>query len=51
MLERLTADWPVKLLALVVAFGIWVSITGEDHTLKDFTVPVEVQPVPVNLPR
>ena len=42
MLERILANWPLKLLALVVAFGIWVSITGEDHTVKDFTVPVEI---------
>lgn len=43
MLDRLTADWPLKLLALVVAFGIWVSITGEDNTIKDFTVPVGIE--------
>ena len=43
MLDRFRADWPLKLLALVLAFGIWVSITGEDHTLKDFSIPVELQ--------
>jgi YbbR domain-containing protein len=43
MFERLRADWPLKLLALVLAFGIWLSITGEDPTLRDFSVPVELQ--------
>ncbi len=42
MLERLRNDWPLKLVALVLAFGIWVSITGQGRTLKDFTVPLEI---------
>ncbi len=43
MLERLRSDWPLKALALVLAFGIWVSITGQGRTLKDFTVPLEIE--------
>ena len=42
MLERLRSDWPLKLLALLLAFGVWVSITGQGRTLKDFTVPLEI---------
>ncbi len=42
MLERLQRDWPLKVVALVLAFGIWVSITGQGRTLKDFTVPLEI---------
>lgn len=42
MLERLRSDWPLKLVALLLAFGVWVSITGQGRTLKDFTVPLEI---------
>jgi YbbR domain-containing protein len=42
-LERLWADWPLKLLALCVAFGIWVAITGEAHTVRDVTLPLEME--------
>jgi len=42
MPERLQTNWPLKALALVVAFGIWISITGQDRTLRDYTVPLEV---------
>ena len=42
MLERLQLDWPLKAVALVLAFGIWVSITGQGRTLKDFSVPLEI---------
>ena len=42
MRERLLAEWPLKLLALLLAFGLWVSITGQDRTLRDVVVPLEV---------
>jgi YbbR domain-containing protein len=43
MPERFASHWPLKLLALVLALGIWIAVTGEGRTLKDFTVPVSVQ--------
>jgi YbbR domain-containing protein len=43
MRDRLLAYWPLKLLSLVVASGIWISLTTQDRTLRDFTVPLEVQ--------
>jgi len=42
MREGFLSDWPLKLLALVLAFAIWASITGQDRTLRDFVVPLEV---------
>jgi len=42
MPEWLLRNWPLKTLALVVAFGLWISITGQDRTLRDYTVPLEV---------
>ena len=42
MLDQLQRDWPLKVVALVLAFGVWVSITGQGRTLKDFTVPLEI---------
>lgn len=43
MLDRLVENWPLKLLALVLALGIWVAITGESLVIQDFHVPLEVQ--------
>jgi YbbR domain-containing protein len=37
------ADWPLKLLALAIAFTLWVSITGEDQAVRDLDLPVAVQ--------
>ena len=42
MLERLAVDWPLKVLALMIAFGIWAAVTGEKRIVKNFTVPLEV---------
>jgi len=42
MPERLLANWPLKVLALVLAFGLWISITGQDRTVRDYTVPLEL---------
>jgi YbbR domain-containing protein len=44
MLEFLQHHWPLKLLALGLAFSIWVSITTENRIVKDFTVPLEIAP-------
>jgi YbbR domain-containing protein len=43
MLERLTANWPLKLLALALAFAVWVSITGQNDVVRDFPVPLEIR--------
>jgi YbbR domain-containing protein len=43
MREGFLSDWPLKLLALVLAFAIWASITGQDRTLRDLVVPLEVE--------
>jgi YbbR domain-containing protein len=42
MRDLLLVNWPLKALALVLAFAIWLSITGQDRTLRDFTVPLEI---------
>ncbi len=42
MRDRLLAEWPLKTLALVLAIVIWISIAGQDGTLRDFTVPLEI---------
>jgi hypothetical protein len=43
MPSRLFADWPLKLLALAIAFGLWVSITGEDRAVRDLDVALDVR--------
>lgn len=42
MLERVLANWPLKLLALGLAFAIWVSVAGEPWILQDFQVPLDL---------
>ncbi len=43
MLDRVFADWPLKVLAMVLAFGLWVVIANEDQAVQDFTIPLEVE--------
>ena len=43
MLERITADWPFKLLSLGLAFGLWVSITGEKRIPVNFDIALDPQ--------
>lgn len=43
MLDRIVANWPLKLLALALAFATWVVVTGEDRVVQDFSVPLVVQ--------
>lgn len=42
MLERLLVNWPFKLLAVSLAFGIWISITGDVRIVQDFQTPLTV---------
>ena len=43
MLERIVSDWPFKLLSLVLAFAIWVSITGEKRIPVNFEIALDPQ--------
>jgi len=43
MLDRVLVNWPLKLLAVSLAFAIWVFVSGEERTVKDFEVPLDVQ--------
>jgi len=42
MLERVTRNWPLKLLAVGLAFAVWVAVTGENRIVADLKVPVNV---------
>jgi len=42
MLEALLAHWPLKLLALLIAFGIWITVTGESSVIQDFRPPLTI---------
>jgi YbbR domain-containing protein len=43
MLDRLLSNWPLKLLALALAFAIWVSVTGENQVVQDVSVPLDLR--------
>jgi len=43
MLDRLLSNWPLKLLALALAFAIWGSVTGENRVVQDVSVPLEIR--------
>jgi YbbR domain-containing protein len=42
MLDLIVRRWHLKLLALGLAFAVWVAVTGEGRGLSDLRVPVEV---------
>jgi len=42
MLDLLVRRWHLKLLALGLAFAVWVAVTGEGRGLTDLRVPIEV---------
>jgi YbbR domain-containing protein len=43
LLERLLANWPLKAVSLVLAYVIWVAITGETHIVRVLDIPVDVR--------
>jgi YbbR domain-containing protein len=43
MLEAALKNWPLKLLALGLAFGIWVSVTGETAIVQDYNPPLDIR--------
>ena len=43
MLDLLRSNWPLKALALALAFTIWVAVTGEDRVLHDLSIPLEIE--------
>ncbi len=42
MLDVLVRHWPLKLLAVVIAFAIWVGVIGENRVVQDFRVPLDI---------
>jgi len=51
MLDRVLARWPLKLLALGLAFAIWLSVTAEKRIPRDFRVAVDIPRVAADLVR
>jgi len=43
MLDRVLVNWPLKLLAVSLAFAIWVFVSGEKPGVQDFDVPLDVR--------
>ena len=43
MLERVLRNWPLKLLALGLAFAIWVAVTGESRVLQVYSAPLDIK--------
>jgi YbbR domain-containing protein len=42
MVDWLLRRWHLKLLALALAFAVWIAVTGEGRGVLDFRVPVDV---------
>jgi len=42
MFDWLLRRWHLKVLALALAFVVWVAVTGEGRGVQDFRVPVDV---------
>jgi len=43
VIQRLTKNAGLKLLAVVLAFGLWVLVAGEQESVRVFTVPLDYQ--------
>jgi len=43
MLRTILRRWPLKLLAIAIAFAIWLAIVGESQIIKDFTVTLDFE--------
>ncbi len=43
MLDRVLVNWPLKLLAVSLAFAIWVFVSSEKRGVQDFEVPLDVR--------
>jgi len=46
LLDRLTNNWSLKLLALAIALALWVFVVGQEKSEISVRVPVEVTNVP-----
>ncbi|MDH3592730.1 MAG: hypothetical protein OER88_12670, partial [Planctomycetota bacterium] len=44
MVERFLHRWPLKLLAAVSAYAIWLSVVSEGNIVRDFDIPLVVDP-------
>jgi hypothetical protein len=42
MFDWLLHRWQLKVLAVALAFGVWIAVTGEGRGVQDFHVPVDV---------
>jgi YbbR domain-containing protein len=42
VLELVVRRWPLKILALALAFAVWIAVTGEGRSVSDLHVPVDV---------
>jgi YbbR domain-containing protein len=43
MLDRVLVNWPLKLLAVSLAFAIWVFVSSEKSIVLDYDVPLDIQ--------
>jgi len=43
MFDRVLNNWPLKVVAMSLAFAIWVFVSGEKTMVQDFSVPLDVQ--------
>jgi YbbR domain-containing protein len=42
MLERIVHNWPLKLVALGLAYAVWVNVAGDTAIVQDFEVPIDI---------
>lgn len=46
MLDWILRRWHLKLLALGLAFAVWIAVTGEGSGVQDFRVPIDLALAP-----
>jgi YbbR domain-containing protein len=43
MLDLLFRNWHLKLLALLLAFAVWVAVTGDNRVLQVYSAPLDIK--------
>jgi YbbR domain-containing protein len=43
MLDRLFRNWHLKLLALLLAFAVWIAVTSDNRALQVYSAPLDIK--------
>ncbi|MFC2171550.1 YbbR-like domain-containing protein [Acidobacteriota bacterium] len=44
--HRIFRNFHLKIISMLIAFGMWYFVTGEEQVLQDFTIPIQYRNLP-----